>query len=110
MSRDVGVSIETLDGIHSTLASDVAALLDLAEQMLAEMEAIDDLRTATAMTSNGARLLTAREVRREAMRSRKRAIEAVQRAHEIHQRARDLAKRLDSVTFRARTLLDEKHR
>ena len=103
MSPQAGVPIPTLEEIHQTLATELAALVVLGEQMLAEMDAIDDLRTA--MTNNGTRLLAARSARREAARDRTTASQTIQRAIHTRQRACDLASEAGSVTSRARTLL-----
>ena len=107
MPHQAGVPTQALDELRQTLATELAALVDLADRVLAEMTAIDDLRMA--MTDNGARLLAARHARRSAIRTRTTASESTQRAIDNRQRACDLASELDSVSFRTRTLLDGRH-
>ena len=107
MSQQARVAIQNLDELHETLATELAAVLNLGEQMLAEMAAIDDLRTA--MADNGTRLVAARHARRQAIRNRTMASESIQRATHTHQRACDLANELGSVTSRTRMLLDRRH-
>jgi hypothetical protein len=84
MADEARSTTEDLDELYETLASDLGMLVTLAERLIAEMEAIDELRLRTAQ--NGDRLLAARRKRRTALAPRMQAIEPCQRASEAHQR------------------------
>ena len=94
---------EDLDELYESLASDLGVLVSLGERVLAEMEAIEELRLGREQ--NGGQLLAARRVRRAAIVSRTQAIELCRQARDTHQRALDLAGKLESATFQARTLV-----
>jgi hypothetical protein len=95
--------LEDLDDLNLQLSRELDQLLVAGEQVLAEMDAIDELRTT--MGRNGCRLVAARRARREAMRARTDAGERRQQASAAYQRAREVGRDLDAVVLRARALL-----
>ena len=103
MDNEAPAAPEDLDELYESLASDLGVLVSLGERVLAEMEAIEELRLGREQ--NGGQLLAARRVRRAAIVSRTQAIELCRQARDTHQRALDLAGKLESATFQARTLV-----
>jgi hypothetical protein len=97
-----GSSEADLDEIAEALRDELGDLVDMAETVLAELEAIEELRASGPHRDQ--RVGAARNARRDAMRTRTEAVDLIGRAHDVCAQSRALEVTLAERIASARAL------